>query len=170
MKDVFSSSAYITGTEVNYYFICRTKLWLFSHNIQLEKEDENVKIGKQIHNESFKRDEKDIRLGPVAFDFVRKGEKLELHETKKSSKMEESHRYQVLYYLKYLKDRGVKSEAVIHFPEERKKNRIRLTDEKEEELEEVLEKIQEIKEKENMPEPEKTRICRKCAYFEFCFS
>ena len=28
----------INGTQINYYFICKTKLWLFSHNIQLEHE------------------------------------------------------------------------------------------------------------------------------------
>ena len=28
----------INGTQINYYFICKTKLWLFSHNIQLEDE------------------------------------------------------------------------------------------------------------------------------------
>ena len=39
----------LTGVEISYYFICKTKLWLFHHNIELEREHENVKIGKQIH-------------------------------------------------------------------------------------------------------------------------
>ncbi len=169
MKDIFTKSAYITGTQVNYYFICERKLWLFSHNIQLEKENENVKLGKLIHKKSFSREEKDVRLGPIAFDFVRKGDKLELHETKKSSKMEEAHEFQVLYYLYYLEDQGVDAEAVIHFPEERKKERLILSDEKVERVEEVLEEIEEIKEMENMPDAEKSKICDKCAYYEFCW-
>ena len=49
----------INGTQINYYFICKTKLWLFSHNIQLEDEHENVKLGKFLHENSFKR-EKDF--------------------------------------------------------------------------------------------------------------
>ncbi len=46
----------INGTQINYYFICKTKLWLFSHNIQLEDEHENVKLGKFLHETSFKRE------------------------------------------------------------------------------------------------------------------
>ena len=45
----------INGTQINYYFICKTKLWLFSHNIQLEQ-SENVKLGKILHEDSFKRE------------------------------------------------------------------------------------------------------------------
>lgn len=33
-----------TGVQVNYYFVCKRKLWLFSHNIGMEKESEAVKI------------------------------------------------------------------------------------------------------------------------------
>lgn len=169
MNNIFSKSSYVTGTQVNYYFICKRKLWLFTHNIQLEKEHENVKLGKLLHKKSFRREEKDVRLGPIAFDFVRKGDKLELHETKKSSKMEEAHEFQVLYYLYYLKNQGIDAEAVIHFPKERKKDRLVLEDEKEDELEEVLEEIERIKAKENMPEADKDKVCKKCAYYEFCW-
>ena len=28
----------ITGTHINYYFICKRKLWLYSNGIQLEQE------------------------------------------------------------------------------------------------------------------------------------
>ncbi len=169
MKDVFTKSAYITGTQINYYFICERKLWLFFHNIQLEKEHENVKLGKLLHEKSFKRDEKDVQLGPIAFDFVRRGDRLELHETKKSSKMGEAHEFQVLYYLYYLENQGIDAEAVIHFPEERKKERLELDDEKVEELEKVLDEIEEIRGREDMPDAEKDRVCRKCAYYEFCW-
>ena len=40
----------VTGTQINYYFICKTKLWLFSHHIQMEHENEDVQIGKLIHD------------------------------------------------------------------------------------------------------------------------
>ncbi len=169
MKNIFTKSNYIRGTEVNYYFICKRKLWLFSHNIQLEKEHENVKLGKLLHEKSFKREEKDVRLGPIAFDFVRKENKLELHETKKSSKMKEAHKFQVLYYLHYLENKGVEAEAVIHFPNERKKERLNLNDEMRKKIREVLSRIEEIKKKENIPASKKSRLCRKCAYYEFCW-
>lgn len=41
-------NANVTGTEFNYYHICRRKLWLFSHGIQMEHTSDNVLIGKLI--------------------------------------------------------------------------------------------------------------------------
>lgn len=38
----------VTGTEFNYYNICRRKLWLFSHGIQMEHTSDNVLLGKMI--------------------------------------------------------------------------------------------------------------------------
>jgi len=43
----------ITGVKVNYYFICKTKLWLFSHNIQMEKESEDVLMGKLLYESRY---------------------------------------------------------------------------------------------------------------------
>lgn len=60
-------------------------------------------------------------------------------------------------------------EAVTHFPEERKKERLELNDEKVRELEKVLDEIKETKSRGNMPDAEKDRVCRKCAYYEFCW-
>ncbi|MEM3489504.1 MAG: Dna2/Cas4 domain-containing protein, partial [Nitrososphaerota archaeon] len=31
-----------TGTQVNYYFVCKRKLWFFSHNIELESDSDLV--------------------------------------------------------------------------------------------------------------------------------
>lgn len=38
------------------------------------------------------------------------------------------------------------------------------------ELETVLDEIEEIKEREDMPEAENNKVCRKCAYYEFCWA
>ncbi len=27
---------HFTGTQINYYFVCKRKLWLFSHNMELK--------------------------------------------------------------------------------------------------------------------------------------
>ncbi|MCX8009875.1 MAG: CRISPR-associated protein Cas4, partial [Ignavibacteria bacterium] len=32
----------ITGTHIQYFFVCHRKLWLFAHNIQLEQESDEV--------------------------------------------------------------------------------------------------------------------------------
>jgi CRISPR/Cas system-associated exonuclease Cas4 (RecB family) len=35
-----------TGTQINYYFVCHRKLWLFSKDIRFEDENEYVQLGK----------------------------------------------------------------------------------------------------------------------------
>lgn len=75
----------INGTQINYYFICKTKLWLFSHNIQLEHESANVKLGKILHEDSFKR-EKDYLIDKlINVDFIKLTDSVEIHEVKKNS-------------------------------------------------------------------------------------
>lgn len=38
----------ITGVMVYYYQVCKRKLWYFYHEIQMESDNENVKIGKLL--------------------------------------------------------------------------------------------------------------------------
>ena len=73
-----------------------------------------------------------------------------------------------MYYIKYEKD-IVNIKGFLDYPKNRKKKEIFLTQEKEAELIKIIEDINKINENE-MPKPKKSRICRKCAYFEFCFS
>jgi len=76
-----SGAVRITGVKIDYYHICHTKLWLFSHNITLEAGHENVEIGKQLHEDRYKRDGKDVTIdNTISIDFVRRGSSIELHE------------------------------------------------------------------------------------------
>ena len=79
--------------------------------------------------------------------------------------------YQLLYYMYYLKKEKDIDNTVgyLNYPTLRKEINIQLTEEKEKELEEILNDIIEIINS-DIPKPKKTRICRKCAYFEFCFA
>lgn len=161
----------VNGTQINYYFICNTKLWLFSHNIRLEHESENVKLGKILHEDSFKREKEFLIDNLINVDFIKLTDCIEIHEVKKTRKMEKSHEYQLLYYMYYLKNEkdigNIK--GFLDYPKNRKKKEIFLTKEKEDELLKIIEDIYKINENE-MPKPKKSKICRKCAYFEFCFS
>lgn len=71
-----------TGTQINYYFICHKKLWLFSHNIDMEHTSDKVYQGKLLHETSYKRKLKEIELGNIKIDFLESG--CEIHEIKKS--------------------------------------------------------------------------------------
>lgn len=162
---------YINGTQINYYFICKTKLWLFSHNVRLEHESENVKLGKILHEDSFKREKDFLIDNLINVDFIKIADSIEIHEVKKTQKMEESHEFQLLYYMYYLKtEKDIENiKGFLDYPKNRKKKEIILTKEKEYELMEIIEDITKINENE-MPKPKRSKICRKCAYFEFCFS
>ncbi len=159
----------ITGTKIAYYFICRTKLWLFSHNIQLENEHENVNIGRVLHENRYKRSEKEVTIdNTIAVDFIKKGGVLELHEIKKSNRMEDAHRWQMIYYLYYMRMKGVEARGVINYPLLNKTENVALDDDACSEIERISSEIYGIAAG-RMPVPRRRRMCLKCAYAEFCF-
>jgi CRISPR-associated exonuclease Cas4 len=160
----------ITGVKINYYHICHTKLWLFSHNIALEHEHENVNIGKQLHEERYSKNKKDITIdNTISIDFVKQHNGvMELHEIKKTKKMEEAHIRQMLYYLYYLKKRGVEARGVMNYPLLNQTKEVELTPDEEKNIEDDIKGIEKIVTG-RMPHPKRMRICPKCAYYEFCF-
>ena len=159
----------ITGVRVNYYFICKTKLWLFSHNIQMEKENEAVQMGKLLHEARYGRAKKEIIIdNTISIDFIRKRDILEVHDIKKSRKMKDAHRYQLLYYLYYLHQRGVDAIGVLDYPLLNKKEIIEPRKEDFEEMEKIMDGIRLIVSG-DVPLPVKRRLCKKCSYYEFCF-
>ena len=62
--------AKFTGSQINYYFICKRKLWLFSHNIELEPESDLVKLGRLLHENRYKRRLKEIQVDRIKVDFI----------------------------------------------------------------------------------------------------
>lgn len=158
---------HITGVQVNYYFVCKTKLWLFSHLATMEHTSEDVALGSLLHQKSYTRSWKELELGSIKIDFIRRGDWLVLHEVKKSKKLEKAHEYQMLYYIYYLKKQGIKAKGVIDYPLIRRRKEVILKDEHE--IEEILRNIERIVALPKPPKPEKKGYCRKCSYFEFCW-
>ncbi len=157
-----------TGTQVNYFFICKTKLWFFSHSISLEQESELVELGKFLHEIMYGREERNLKLARIAVDFVRKGDILEVHEVKKSSKLEKAHVYQLLYYLYVIrKETGLKAVGFLHYPKLNKVKRVELRNEKE--IEDILKEIKKIISLPAPPKPVRKSYCKSCAYYELCF-
>ncbi|MEM4662798.1 MAG: CRISPR-associated protein Cas4 [Candidatus Diapherotrites archaeon] len=165
--------ASITGVQVNYYIICPTKLWLFSHFTKMEHNSDLVSKGKLLQESSFQQFRKDFVIDQrICIDFIKKGNRQIIHEIKKSSAMEKAHVTQLLYYLYYLKyEKGMKNlVGILNYPSERKIVEVELTFEKEAELKNILEEIAEVIYLPKPPKPKRKRCCRKCSYFEFCFS
>lgn len=159
----------ITGVMVYYYKVCPRKLWYFYHEIQVEQENENVLIGKILDEETYKKDDKHINIDNVInIDFIRS--QGVLHEIKKSKKIEEAGILQVKYYLYYLSKRGVSDiKAKIDYPLLKKTVEVELTEEDIFEIENILQQIEEIVEKDVAPKLQKKSICKSCAYYELCF-
>jgi CRISPR-associated exonuclease Cas4 len=166
------SGVHFTGTQVNYYVICHTKLWLFTHHISMESENENVQIGKYIHEKTYSREMKNVIIDEkIALDIIRKDEKLIICEVKKSMKLEKAHLYQLYYYIYYLKKiKGIENvEGLLLYPEQKTKKEVQLTEQIINEIEEILIGIKKIIGKIEIPKPLKKSYCTKCAYFEFCW-
>lgn len=159
----------ITGVMVYYYEVCKRKLWYFYNEIQMEQGNEAVAIGKTIDEETYKRDKKHINIDNIInIDFIRS--KGILHEVKKSNKIEEASILQVKYYLYFLQKRGVDNiKAQIDYPLLKKNIEVELTELDIKNIEEILDDIKVIVEKNIPPELEKKRICKSCAYYDLCF-
>lgn len=159
----------ITGVMVYYYFVCKRKLWYFTHEISMEAENENVMLGKLLDENSYQRDEKHINIdNTINIDFIK--EHKELHEVKKSKAIEEAGIWQVKYYLYYLKHRGVSPlKAKIDYPLLKKNLTVELTEDDEKQMENIIKDINAIKTQKQPPEFCEGKICAKCAYHDLCF-
>lgn len=169
---LLTKEMFITGTQVNYFMVCKTKLWLFSHFVTMEQSSDLVAYGKLVHEMSYGEKKKEIIIDDrIAIDFIQKGDTVVLHEVKKGKRMERAHRYQLLYYLYYLNElKGVENvEGEIDYPLLRKKEKIALTEGLREEMRGILAGIKEVIAMPEPPEASYQKICRRCAYFEFCW-
>ncbi len=162
----------ITGTHINYYFICKRKLWLFANNIQMEHTNDTVYEGKLIHEESYpQRSAKyeEVEIGGIKVDYYDAKNKI-IHEVKKSNKVEDAHIWQLKYYLYIFGKAGIEGvTGILEYPKLRETEEILLSSRDVEEIKLIEEKITKIV-KGEAPELKKMRICKKCAYFDFCFA
>lgn len=159
----------VQGIKFNYYYICMRKLWLFSNGIAMEENNDRVQQGKIIHENSYNRKEKNKEKlidGLIKIDIF---EKENIREIKLTSKMKSSDRMQLMYYLYYLKQMGIKKSGTLNYVNEKKVEKIILTKKDEEQIEEALEDIKKILTLKKPPKIEKLPYCKSCAYYEYCY-
>lgn len=156
------------GIKVNYYYVCKRKLWLFDKGITMENTSDRVLQGKIVHENSYTREKSKeiliddmIRLDILGKDYVK--------EVKISSKMENSDRMQLLYYLFYLKQLGIEKKGTINYVKEKKIETVELTENDEKEIKAALVNIKEILNKDKPDKAMKLPYCKKCAYYEYCY-
>lgn len=161
----------VSGTYIWYYCICKREVWLLAHGLEADQQDENMQMGNVIHETSYSRNSKEVGFGHSKFDVISKDNgKLLVGEIKKSSRFIESSRMQLLFYLKELSDNNIDAEGMLMFPDEKKREVVKLDKENKMELERIIKDIKYIVNLEQAPPPVKIKYCKKCAYAEFCWA
>lgn len=89
----------ITGVMVQYYILCKRELWFYIKQINMNYNNDNISIGKFLHETSYKRENKEIRVDNMVFDFIKHGDEFVIFEIKKSSKLTIGAKYQLYFYL-----------------------------------------------------------------------
>ncbi|MEA3451217.1 MAG: CRISPR-associated protein Cas4 [Bacteroidota bacterium] len=161
----------VNGTLINYYFFCKTKLWLHANRINLEDNSEDVRIGKVLHEINEEKGKKtEISIDNVKIDKLTRDY---LVEVKKSDSDPEAVKWQVLLYLHKLKAKGVLKKGKIEYIEKKRQSKkveyIELDEANEKELLEVLESISELIDLHSPPKAKFENHCKRCAYYEYCF-
>lgn len=170
----------LSGTHINYYRLCKRKLWLFANSIQMEHTSDFVKDGKVIEEESYQqRNERYTQIevsaeydsnnltGKIDFFDTRD---LVVHETKRSNKVEAAHLWQVKFYLWLLELNNIEAEkGIIEYPRLRIREDVYLTEEEKKYLKQTVEEIAELVKNSICPPVINAKICKSCSYHDFCY-
>lgn len=161
----------VNGTLINYYFHCKRQCYLHGNRLNLEDNSEIVQIGKAIHEErQEKSDNTEISIDNIKLDKLTSEY---LVEVKKSDADVEASKWQLFYYLKVLKEKGIERKGKLEFVEKNKtKNKVlyfELTEDILKELEVHVKNIENLLLEEDIPEVLNEPKCKKCAYYEYCY-
>lgn len=160
----------INGTVVNYYVHCKRQCWLHANKVNLEDNSELVKIGKAIHEvKSEENKDTEISIENIKIDRITKEY---LTEIKKSDADIEASKWQLIYYLKVLKDKGIVRKGKLEFVEKNKSQKtliIELDDNILSELGEMLNDIEKLVLDSTIPVTIDKPSCKRCAYYEYCY-
>lgn len=161
----------VNGTLIWYYCVCKREVWLLAHGIEADQDHELLEIGRIVSESTYKRDKKEVEVGNIKADLIRKEEgQIVVGEVKKSSKYKKAATMQLLHYLNVLRHRGIDAKGRLFFPEERKTVDVKLDEESIKKLENMEIEIIKIIYQEYPPKAVKKKFCSTCAYSEFCFA
>lgn len=178
---LFFISMNLTATHINYFQLCKRKLWLFANGINMEHTSDTVYDGKLLHETTYpQRAEKysEIELNTTwqnisltgKVDFYDRNEKV-IHETKRSNKVETAHEWQLKFYIWLFELNGIHHvSGKIEYPKLRTTSEIFLNDTERNLLLNMVPKIQQTIQNDNCPQVIHAKICKSCSYYDFCYS
>ncbi len=160
----------VNGTLMNYYFHCKRQCYLFGNRLNLEDNSEKVKIGKALHEEKAENsDNAEISIENIKLDKLTAEY---LTEMKKTDADIEATKWQLILYLKILKDKGIVRKGKLEFIEKKKQEKktitIELTEDLEKEVEKYKQEIEELLGRNIIPPVLNEPKCKQCAYYEYC--
>ena len=162
----------ITGTIINYYFHCKRQCYLFANRMNLEDNSEDVRIGKVLHEIRAKDNKNtEIKYENIVIDKV---SSQYIEEYKKSDADTEASRMQLIFYLKQLQEKGIEKDGKLIYVEKNKKDGkkteiIKLDDNNINKLNKCIEEIEQLVYQDKVPDVEKSKKCKRCAYYDYCY-
>lgn len=158
----------VTGVMVQYFYTCKRELWFYANRINMNYDDDNIHIGRQIQDTSYDHGPttKDVLIdGHIAIDVI-EGENT-VYEVKKSDSLEEASIMQLKYYLWYLKEqKGIEMTGVLAYPTQRDRKEITLSPEDEEELAGAVDQIRSIIAQDSPPAKSEKPFCESCSFYD----
>ncbi len=161
----------VNGTLVNYYFHCKRQCYLHGNRLNLEDNSEMVKVGKAIHeSKALENKNSEISIDNIKLDRLTSEY---LTEIKKSDANIEASKWQLIFYLKILKSKGIIRKGKLEFIEKNKTDKkvfyFDLDEEIEMELDKHIKNIENMLQSNDVPGVLNKPKCKKCAYYEYCY-
>ena len=169
---------------VGYYLICPRKAWLSMRGLWMEQESTTVALGRLVGERSYQRKTKELLLtaeAPCGTPLVGKIDWADLsggvlHETKRSASAEESHRWQLRFYLWLLRRNGVTGpgdmpfRGELNYPRQRRTAPVDLGGDHIDRLAEIVTALRRLSVQEHPPARLSRRsFCQECAFEELCY-
>ncbi len=163
----------ITASHIVYLLVCKRKLWLFAHGVEMEHFADSVLEGRLLHETSYPRRPSqyvEVQIDGIKIDFYDPRTHT-VHETNRGRAIEAAHRAQVQYYLFKLHQHGVlDATGLIEYPDLRKTETIPALTEADRTIIARWEvEVQNLVQQEICPPVIKKPYCRACAYFDLCY-
>lgn len=111
----------------------------------------------------------ELAIEGIKIDFYDAKNKI-VHEVKKSDKVEQAHRAQVIYYLAVLHRNGIEQPtAILEYPKLKQRDTIEWKDNILSEAREWELAVETIVSAESCPPLIRKSICKQCSYYELCY-
>ena len=174
----------VGGMLIGYYLLCPRKAWLSMRGLWMEQESTTVALGRLVGEKSYQREKKEIMLtaeAPCGTPLVGKIDWADLdrgilHETKRSRSAEESHRWQLRFYLWLLQLNGVTGpcgtpfQGKLSYPRQRRTDPVELRPEHVDRLAEIVAALRHLSTQPHPPARlDRRSFCRECAFEELCY-